>query len=984
MNLIVNRPHRKSVSRTDKVGGSKGRLDSLMESMSLQNFANDLTRSKVVHKSLETDIEKAGNKHLPKGASRFTYSPSSERGIVYIPVNRLKQVYQTDKALDRKKVAENKRKMKEGVKLDPVQVGYNYDVHDGHHRWHAAIELGYSHVPCEICGTDPEKIAQAKKMYREVWKSEAFDLVKGMTYLEDNGDLKSLISLLDNVDDEKQAIENYKQFLQVCNDPFLIPIIQEILDDEKDHLHNLTLVKEYMQGYRTQEEVSQDLTKSLDVALVLDLSKGLNRSKLIQRRVAVKGKDGKTYYRMQWVKPGQDVPGMDKTTKQDDKGTYAHSEEGIKELERRQSNKFPIIRAGTDALTIDRYGYVPDKEAISQAKKDYHAGKPLPPVRVDGDGRIVRGFEYYEMAKELNLSHIPVIVLGNTEKKKAFEDKWKEDAYVEEDDGEGGTILAKLNGNTAVHKDPNLPKEIQQDIEHFTKVTAKRYPKDYIMEQAINQGIEWDATKKNGDLLPLNSSILWMRAHQAITAHIAAGNAFEIEHNEKLAKKHQKDVGKDSVHSAFLSVMDKFKGSKQELMDYMRKEGITWAEKSDPSINWMECVKAAKKHLAQGKMLNGIRTRQKKAMEEANRQVTDHHKSIVKSKADKYGKAEVMMRATELGITFNMDDKHGKPLAMNSRILWMRASQAISEYIASGNEFLMNGEEPDGQGLIGETGANTDLSMWQQRAVDWAVRNSREQEKVTKDYAIKCFMADHKLGQEQAEEMYNQFMEMARNARVMIKLDPFEKLPNGVSLIDQLSSDGEMKNNLMLGRGWWDEDHINANEGDLFGDDYTTEVKNSERPVYALVDFYKNGLDNGSGTNYHSGDVAFVMKSEIKDRTTACHIDSNSFAYGDEGKWTKPMTDPHQVIIDRMRYKWKKPNKGDAQRRRAMEAIIKGERYTEDTKYFESHIHGKVNLRSDIDYMIMPTKWKTDKEYTKQHKKMQEFAKLMGIGIKYE
>lgn len=964
---------------------SMSKEDSLVDALGLQNFKGDVTSSNPrVSKALTIDISKAGTKHLPKGASRFTYTPSVEKGTIYIPVNRLKQVYQTDKALDRKKVKELKEKMKSGLHLSPVQIGYNYDVHDGHHRWVAAMELGYSHVPCEVCGSNSKKVANAKIKYREVWKSESFDLLKSVSFLEDNGDLKTLVSLLDNVEDEKIAIENYKQFLQICNDSFLTPIIQEILDDEKDHLHNLQLVKEYLQGNICEHELTNNLTKSGDLAIVLDLSKGLNKAKLIQRRVAVKGKDGKTYYRMQWVKPGQDVPGMDKNTSQKEISTYGHHEEGLKELERRQSNRFPVIRAGVEDLQIDRYGYAPDKEAIAQAKKDFNAGKPLPPVRVDGDGRIVRGFEYYEMAKELGLSHIPVIVLGNTEKKKAFEDRWREETYVEEDNGDGETIMTKLTNKTAAHKDPNLPKEIQQDIEHFTKVTAKRYPKDYIMEQAIEQGIEWNPTKKNGELLPMNSSILWMRCHQAITAHIAAGKPFEIAHNAKISKKHQKNLGKDSVHDAFLSVMDSFQGSKQGLMDYMRKEGITWAEKKDPSINWMECVKAAKLHLSQGKMLNGVRTRQKDAMARANLNVTDHHKKIVRDKAEKFGKATVMERADQLGIAFSKVDKKGNPLAMNSRILWMRASQAIAEYIAGGNEFLMDGEEPDRQGLTGETDVNQGLSMWQQRAIDWTVRNSREQEKITRDYAIKCLSVDHEISSEQAEEMYNQFMEKARNAKVMIKIDPFEMLPSGVSLIDQLSSDGEMKNNIMLNRGWWDEDHINANEGDLFGEDYTTEIKNSERPVYGIVDIYNTGLSTGSRTNYHGGDVAFVMKSDIKTRTTACHIDSNSFQYGEEGKWTKPMTDPHQIVIDRMRYKWSKPNKKDGQRKRAMEAILRGERFTDDSKYFECHFHGKVDLRNDVDHILVPARWKTDTEFSKQHQKMQEFAKLMGVGIKYE
>lgn len=185
MDLMINLPERKSVGRVDSQPKKRNRHEQLAEQLSVGNFLDSLTSKRVV-KGLEgenpdlfIDLSKADNSHLPEGAERHSYKPSFNYNVVYIPVNRLRQVYQTDEALDPKKVKENRRKMREGTELDPVQIGYNYDVHDGHHRWEAAKLEGYTHVPCQVVGTDPAKVKDALKEYKKVWKSlEESDLRK--------------------------------------------------------------------------------------------------------------------------------------------------------------------------------------------------------------------------------------------------------------------------------------------------------------------------------------------------------------------------------------------------------------------------------------------------------------------------------------------------------------------------------------------------------------------------------------------------------------------------------------------------------------------------------------------------------------------------------------------------------------------------------------------------------------------------------------
>jgi hypothetical protein len=156
---------------------AKSALHFLSES-GLAMTVTDIAKS-LVYKKLEmdSDLSKADNSHLPDGAERCTYTPSSNYNVVYIPVNRLRQVYQSDEALNPTKVNENRRKMKAGIPLDPVEIGYNYDVHDGHHRWAAARKEGYTHVPCKVVGTDPQKVKAAIKGYMEVWKAMELDII---------------------------------------------------------------------------------------------------------------------------------------------------------------------------------------------------------------------------------------------------------------------------------------------------------------------------------------------------------------------------------------------------------------------------------------------------------------------------------------------------------------------------------------------------------------------------------------------------------------------------------------------------------------------------------------------------------------------------------------------------------------------------------------------------------------------------------------
>jgi hypothetical protein len=102
---------------------------------------------------------------------RSAYNVANPEECIYIPLNRLRTVYQTEKATNWDKVQSNFERMQAGENLEPVSIGLDYDVHDGHHRIEAAKKCGHEHIPCIVKGGNDLERERAVDAYREVWKS---------------------------------------------------------------------------------------------------------------------------------------------------------------------------------------------------------------------------------------------------------------------------------------------------------------------------------------------------------------------------------------------------------------------------------------------------------------------------------------------------------------------------------------------------------------------------------------------------------------------------------------------------------------------------------------------------------------------------------------------------------------------------------------------------------------------------------------------
>lgn len=116
----------------------------------------------------------AGRGNIKRNAYNIDWTSFDEPidELLYIPLNRLRRVHQTEKATNWDKVVENINKMHRGEGLAPIVIGHDYDIIDGQHRWEASNSMSFTHVPCVVMrGTNEIDRQRAIEAYQEVWKS---------------------------------------------------------------------------------------------------------------------------------------------------------------------------------------------------------------------------------------------------------------------------------------------------------------------------------------------------------------------------------------------------------------------------------------------------------------------------------------------------------------------------------------------------------------------------------------------------------------------------------------------------------------------------------------------------------------------------------------------------------------------------------------------------------------------------------------------
>ena len=225
---------------------------------------------------------------------------------------------------------------------------------------------------------------------------------------------------------------------------------------------------------------------------------------------------------MAWIDPSdkQAMESSQHTGK--DEHTYSHHEDGIKEIEKRQSTKFPVRHMPIDDLRNTAHNYNPDKKEIQAAMEKYHNGDKLPPVKVSPTGEILDHPELVDMAKKLGLNHIPVIIMGNPKLKKDLEDKLKDQVLVEEEEEDSAS---SGNKNLVPVQDAGS--------------TAKAKPEHKI--EGLEIGADAYLTKPfNTDIL--RQTITNLIENRELLRNVFGGNQHQDDKIEKIAIKSSDEV----------------------------------------------------------------------------------------------------------------------------------------------------------------------------------------------------------------------------------------------------------------------------------------------------------------------------------------------------------------------------------------------------------------------------------------------------------
>jgi hypothetical protein len=72
-----------------------------------------------------------------------------------------------------------------------------------------------------------------------------------------------------------------------------------------------------------------------------------------------------------------------------------------------------------------------DNKAHQQAIEKFHAGEPLDTIPITPQKGIINNDYLAQLAYKLGHSHVPVIVIGDSEQKKVIEEQYKDKVKIE-------------------------------------------------------------------------------------------------------------------------------------------------------------------------------------------------------------------------------------------------------------------------------------------------------------------------------------------------------------------------------------------------------------------------------------------------------------------------------------------------------------------------------------------------------------------------
>ena len=141
----------------------------------------------------------------------------------------------------------------------------------------------------------------------------------------------------------------------------------------------------------------------------------------------VKNKDG-MILRPNWLQLKPDMPPNFELPENVSTSYFVNTT--IDWVQKRDKNYYPLIYIPLSDLVFTRK--MKDSEVLQQAKSKFHAGEPLDIIRITPQKEIIKNDYLAQLAYELGMSHVPVVVIGHSDEKKAVENQYKDKVKMEQ------------------------------------------------------------------------------------------------------------------------------------------------------------------------------------------------------------------------------------------------------------------------------------------------------------------------------------------------------------------------------------------------------------------------------------------------------------------------------------------------------------------------------------------------------------------------
>lgn len=300
------------------------------------------------------------------------------------------------------------------------------------------------------------------------------------------------------------------------------------------------------------------ILKSMDVENPSeDLVKAMNRQGLVQKEVQVKGKNGKTFTRKQWVKASEAQSAQKQPKAQDkSKGDSLVSKEIIKVRD-------SIENSGTATTSskevADMYTHSKNSNRKFEVKdnKDgsYTITSQLTPAAGDTKGDSSKGTKH-DTTKDVKSTVSETMISGSE-----FD------------------VVSQIDIAKKVAKKLNLNVKISKNKKEYYPFGDTSKPKQVSTYYA-------EVTGDKGDIQKLFSEC---KKYKSTQPH--ADSTQTSVTTQKLSPAEAKSKTKD---------MTKGVTDKKAFMEKVKASGITWKENDHEGINWMRCCMALNKHFENG------------------------------------------------------------------------------------------------------------------------------------------------------------------------------------------------------------------------------------------------------------------------------------------------------------------------------------------------------------------------------------------------